>query len=156
MIQKSWTMLQVALALRPARPNMQGMSKPKMSWDQRFSQREYLFGTAPSAFLLRHAGHIPPASRILAVADGEGRNSVWLAEQGHQVTAMDASPVGLDKARALAKARGVSVDFQLGDTETWDWAAQSYDVVAAIFIQYADPAQRAAQFAGLDKAQKHV
>lgn len=105
-------------------------------WDNRFAQDGYVFGTAPAAFLSRHAGMIPPSSRILAVADGEGRNSVFLAGAGHDVVAMDGSSVGLDKARALAKSQGVTVDYRLGDVTTWDWAAEPFDAVVAIFIQF--------------------
>ena len=121
-------------------------------WDTRFAGDEYLFGTAPAAFLPRQAKWLTPGSSVLAVADGEGRNSVWMAQQGLRVTAMDSSKTGLAKARALAQAKGVSVDFQHGDATDWDWTAHSYDVVAAIFIQFAGPSLRAQILAGLDAA----
>lgn len=110
-------------------------------WDERFAGADYLFGTAPTAFLKREAGVLPPASRVLCLADGEGRNSVYLAGLGHQVTAMEQSSVALDKARALAAAKGVSVAFCQAGIEEWDWA-QGFDAVLGIFIQFAPPAMR--------------
>ncbi len=123
-------------------------------WDRRYEGDDYLFGTAPAAFLTRHARHLPKAGRVLAVADGEGRNSVWLAEQGLEVTAMDSSAVALDKALKLALKREVPVAFRLGDVMTWDWDAAPYDAVVAIFIQFAGPEDRARVFGGLDRALK--
>jgi hypothetical protein len=82
-------------------------------WNQRFAAAEYVFGTAPNAFLAARAALLGPGQRALCVADGEGRNSVWLAEQRLEVTAFDFSPVALDKARRLAAARGVQVRYEL-------------------------------------------
>ncbi|MDK3018361.1 SAM-dependent methyltransferase [Pseudodonghicola flavimaris] len=110
-------------------------------WDQRYAQPGYLFGVAPAAFLADRAGSLAPGSTVLCVADGEGRNSSFLAAEGHRVTAFDASPVGLEKARGLAAERGVAVDYHLSGIEDWDWS-QSFDVVVGIFIQFAAPAQR--------------
>lgn len=121
-------------------------------WDERFDRPDYLFGTEPAAFLCTQAHLLEPGARALAVADGEGRNSVFLAERGLAVTAMDASPVGVEKARRLAAARGVEVDFRVADIANWDWSAESYDIVAAIFIQFAGPDLRTRIFAGLRKA----
>lgn len=123
-------------------------------WDERYAGSDYLFGTEPSIFLRRHAGLLEPGASVLAVADGEGRNSVFMAEKGLKVTAMDSSGVGLEKARKLAAARGVEVDFRLADLKTWDWAEAAYDVVAAIFIQFADPAFRAQIFDGIERTLK--
>jgi SAM-dependent methyltransferase len=78
-------------------------------WDSRYDRIDYLFGTEPADFVTRYAGLLPPESRVLCVADGEGRNSVYLAGLGHDVTAFDQSNVALVKARALALARGVTV-----------------------------------------------
>ncbi len=123
-------------------------------WDRCYQGEDYLFGTAPAAFLTRHARHLPEAGRVLAVADGEGRNSVWMAEQGLEVTAMDGSPVALEKALKLAVEREVPVAFRLGDVLTWDWGAAPYDAVVAIFIQFVGPEDRARVFKGLDRALK--
>ena len=123
-----------------------------MSWDARYDRPDYLFGTEPAAFLRRAARHIPPGSRILAVADGEGRNPVHLAALGHRVTAMDASPVALAKARRLAEAKGVAVDFREADILAWDWAADPFDALVAVFIQFLAPDDRARVFAGFGAA----
>lgn len=121
-------------------------------WDERFDRPDYLFGTEPAAFLKQQAGRLAPGSRILCVADGEGRNSVWLAEQGHDVTAFDYSDVGIKKARALAKAKSVEVDIRHGDAYTWDWDAETYDAVVAIFIQFVDPERRASVLRAMTRA----
>lgn len=123
-------------------------------WNDRFSKPGYLFGTEPAAFLTAHAGHLTSGASVLAVADGEGRNSVYLATLGHAVTAMDGSAVGLDKARELAAGAGVTVDHHLSDIEAWDWAPGAFDAVAAIFIQFAPPDMRARVFAGIDRTLK--
>ncbi|WAC61075.1 SAM-dependent methyltransferase [Brevundimonas sp. SL130] len=124
-------------------------------WDARYAAtQDYVFGTAPSRFLLNHAKILPAGSRILAPADGEGRNSVYLASLGHHVVATDISPSGQDKARRLAHDAGVEVDFRIQDLQGWDWPQAEYDVVAAIFIQFAEPAFRDAIFDGMKRAVK--
>jgi SAM-dependent methyltransferase len=121
-------------------------------WDQRYSIDGYLFGTEPADFLVTHAPLLAPASRVLAVADGEGRNSVYLAQLGHDVVAMDASPVGVAKAQELAAQRSVTVDFRVADIMAWDWTAEAYDAVVAIFIQFLSPEQHPAVFEGMQRA----
>lgn len=118
-------------------------------WDDRYTRDDYVFGTEPAAFLTNHRDHLVPGARALVVADGEGRNSVFLAERGLVVTAMDVSPVGVAKARRLAEQRGVTVDLQVADVLAWDWEPDAYDVVAAVFIQFLDPQQRPAVFEGM-------
>ena len=120
-------------------------------WDQRYSTDDYVFGTEPAEFLVRHAERLEPGSRTLVVADGEGRNSVFLASLGHEVTAMDASEVGVAKARRLAEERGASVDFQVVDIMTWEWTPDEYDAVVAVFIQFLDPQQRPIVFEGMQQ-----
>lgn len=115
-------------------------------WNTRFSADGYLFGKRPNAFLESQAHRLRPGLRALSVADGEGRNSVWMAQRGLQVTAFDFSPVAVEKARALAREAGVTVDYHQSDIFRWSWARASHDVVAAIFIQFLDPAQRAEIF----------
>ena len=121
-------------------------------WDERYGNKDYLFGTEPSLFLKHNSDVLQVGDKALAVADGEGRNSVFMAENGLQVTAMDSSAVGMKKARRLAAERGVKVDFRLADLQDWDWEATQYDVVAAIFIQFADPDFRAEIFDGMERA----
>lgn len=125
-----------------------------MTWNDRFAAEDYLFGEDPAAFLVRNRAHLRAGDHVLAVADGEGRNSVWLARQGLTVTAFDYAENGLRKARALADRRGVTVEFLLADAMQFPWDARSYDVVAAVFIQFAGPKDRAAIFAGMDAALK--
>lgn len=118
-------------------------------WDERYAHPDYLFGTLPSAFLTGEADLLKTGQNALAVADCEGRNSVFLAEQGLAVTAMDASTVGVEKARGLAADRGDSIDFRVADILQWDWAPESYDLVVAIFIQFLGPDDRATVFDGM-------
>lgn len=118
-------------------------------WEDRFNRPDYVFGTEPAAALRDHAAWLAPGARALAVADGEGRNSVFMAERGMHVTAADYAPSALAKARALANARGVAVDFVQADLlADWpaDWAG-GFDLVAGIFIQFTGPTARAAMFA---------
>lgn len=116
-------------------------------WNQRYAQDGFVFGEAPNAWLRDHAHHWRPGQRVLCVADGEGRNSVWLAQQGLRVQAFDLSPVGVAKARDLAARRAVQVDYQVADCDGFAWPQAVYDGVAAIFVQFADPAMRARLFA---------
>ncbi|WP_462321992.1 SAM-dependent methyltransferase [Halochromatium sp.] len=120
-------------------------------WDQRFDRDDYLYGTEPSQFLVAQSDLLQPGLRALTVADGEGRNAVYMAERGLKVTAMDSSQVALDKAHKLASARSVQVDFQHADLQHWPWSPEAYDLVAAIFIQFAEPALRADIFAGMQQ-----
>lgn len=115
---------------------------------------DYLFGTAPNKFLAAQADRFGIGMSVLSVADGEGRNAVWLAEQGCQVTATEISPVALEKAAKLARGRNVAVDFVQADILNWDWPQEAYDAVVGIFIQFATPAERPRQLAGMKQAVK--
>ncbi|MDD2545612.1 MAG: methyltransferase domain-containing protein [Burkholderiaceae bacterium] len=109
------------------------MSQALNFWDQQLSVDGYKYGTAPNAFLTRQAHRIAAHAKVLVPGDGEGRNSVWLAEQGHQVTALDASAVGLQKAKALAMDRGVTV--QLLRADLADWQAETlFDAVVLTYV----------------------
>lgn len=90
-------------------------------WDKRYDTDTYVYGTKPSRFLKLNSQYLKKGDTVLAVADGEGRNSVFMAEQGLNVTAMDSSQVGMAKARQLAADRGVDVNFQLADLRGYDW-----------------------------------
>ena len=120
-------------------------------WNSRFDTDAYIFGTRPAAFLADNVQQIPPGSRVFVPADGEGRNSVFLAEHGHQVVATDLAENAILKARKLAAARGVSVDFQQVDLQTWAWPESTFDAVVAIFIQFAPPSFRSEIFAGMKR-----
>jgi cyclopropane fatty-acyl-phospholipid synthase-like methyltransferase len=123
-------------------------------WNQRYAGEAYHFGTEPNAFLLSRRELLKPGMKCLAVADGEGRNGVWLAQQGGEVLSVDSSPVALAKAQKLAGQRGVHVDFELADLLQWDWGVARFDVVAAIFIQFAPPGLREQMFANLKRSLK--
>lgn len=131
-----------------------GFANPAQTWDARYSTDDYIFGTAPNTWLTQHRDLLAPGSRVLAVADGEGRNSVWLAQQGMQVDAFDISPVGVAKANKLAQQANVQVNYQLSGADKFDWKPEAYDAVVAIFIQFADPDARARLFANMKSVLK--
>lgn len=123
-------------------------------WENRYATSAYIFGKEPNAFLKAQAFRLPTSGRALAVADGEGRNGVWLAGQGLDVTSVDYASSALEKARRLADERGMQVAFQSADITAWEWPASAFDVAAAIFIQFAGPPARDVIFAGLKAAVK--
>ena len=131
---------------------MAGFDNPRETWNARYAIPDYLFGEAPNEFLVRAASQIKPRGTVLCVADGEGRNSVWLAEQGFAVTAFDFAENAIDKACGLAKRRRVSVDHRLSDLEHWDYEAARYDALVAIFIQFLAPETRNALFDRMQSA----
>jgi 2-polyprenyl-3-methyl-5-hydroxy-6-metoxy-1,4-benzoquinol methylase len=103
-------------------------------WNSRYGEPGFAYGTTPNAFLASQQARLRPGMTALAVADGEGRNGVWLAEQGLDVLSVDASAVGLAKARELAAQRGVRLATEQVDLATWAWPVAHFDVVAAIYI----------------------
>lgn len=123
-------------------------------WDERYAGEAYIFGTAPNVFLESQAARLQSGQSALAVADGEGRNGVWLAQQGLQVWSVDSSSVAQAKAKKMAAERGVTLQFEVADLLAWDWGDARFDIIAAIFIQFADPAGRARQFEGIRRALK--
>ena len=124
-------------------------------WNTRFAATEaYVFGTAPNAFLASCRDLLPKAGRALAIADGEGRNGVFLAECGLDVVSVDFSPAAQVKAQALAAARGVAITTVTADLLAWDWPEGICDVVAAIFFQFLEPDERTDVFARIRRALK--
>ena len=123
-------------------------------WQERFAGDDYRFGTEPNAFLKANAHLLRKGETALAIADGEGRNGVFLAEKGLDVLSVDFSPNAQAKARKLATARGVTMRVEQVDIVKWDWPANAFDVVAAIFFQFAGPADRLKIFAGIKQALK--
>ena len=105
-----------------------------LAWDERYSGGDFQFGEAPNLFLLSQAHRLRRGMCALAVGDGEGRNGVWLAEQGLAATSVDWSGVGLTKACALAQRRGVMLETVTADLTRWDWPAARFDVIAWIFV----------------------
>jgi len=121
-------------------------------WEDRYANAgDYLFGEAPAKILIENPWIIDGAKTCLCVADGEGRNSVWLAEQGLSVTSFDVSPTAVERARTLAAQKAVNVGNHLSDWESWDWS-QPYDLVVAIFVQFVGPEARVRQFESLRQA----
>jgi SAM-dependent methyltransferase len=123
-------------------------------WEARFAGPAYHFGTAPNAFLKSKAGLLKAGQKALSIADGEGRNGVFIAEQGLDVVAMDFSPTALAKSRALAKERGVTIRTEQADLETWQWPVETFDVIVGIFFQFCAPPLRARVFASIKRALK--
>jgi len=123
-------------------------------WDGHYADSQYIFGTEPNVFLASQRDLLKAGQRALAVADGEGRNGVWLAQQGLDVVSVDFSAPAVDKAARLAAERGVSVERHVSDVLEWNWPVNTFDVVAAIFIQFASPQQRAVLFQRIKDALK--
>ena len=124
---------------------MTGFAHPQEMWNKRFSTPDYVFGEEPNAFLVAQAALLGQG-QALALADGEGRNSVWLAQQGFSVDAFDFSVPAIDKAKALAEKHQVSVNFIHSDWQSFDWKPAYYDLVAGVFFQFAGPDERAELF----------
>ena len=103
-------------------------------WNDRYSTDKYLFGTDPNGFLKAVATQIPDRSKVLCLADGEGRNGVYLAELGHSVTSVDLSSVGLIKANKLASDRGVAIETIEADISTWDLGNERWDCIVSVFF----------------------
>lgn len=124
-------------------------------WEERYAASEdFVFGTAPAQFLRDHLDHLIPGHSALAVADGEGRNSVFMAERGLEVTALEFAPTALDRGRALAVDKQVSVEFRHCDILNDPWPNAQFDIVAGIFIQFVGPEGRALQFERMQAATK--
>ncbi len=124
-------------------------------WEDRFKASEdYVFGKAPAQFLTDHAAYLTPGAKALSVADGEGRNSVYMAERGMAVTALEFAPSAIARAKALAAEKGVTVDFQNADVLTRDWERDAFDHVVGIFIQFTGPDGRQTLFDGMKQATK--
>ena len=121
-------------------------------WDKRYAGADYLFGTKPAAGLIALEPHLVAGGKTLVVADGEGRNSVYLASRGYDVRATDYSQVAQEKAKALAKEAGVDVEFVLSDIYDAGWSDEAYDNVVAIFIQFVPPERMEEVFTALSRA----
>lgn len=102
------------------------------SWDDRYAEEGFAFGDQPNDFLVESAGQIV-VGESLVLGDGDGRNGVWLARQGHRVTSIDLSPVGVTKAKKLAEQRGTAIDARVGDLDTFDMGTAAWDSIVSIF-----------------------
>jgi hypothetical protein len=123
-------------------------------WEGRYAAPEYVFGKEPNYFLAACKPLLPKSGKVLAVADGEARNGVWLAHQGLDVLSLDFSPAAQAKGLQLAKERGANLTFERGDVHTWSYPESRYDVVVEIFTQFSTPTERALKWAGMRKALK--
>ena len=133
---------------------MANFKNPLETWNERYAGPDYVFGESPNEFVRAAAGHLAVGQSVLCVADGEGRNSVWLAERGLRVTAFDFAPNAVEKARRLARQRNVHVDHRMGDIQTWAFAPGEYDALVVIFIQFLAPEERDDAFARMQSAVK--
>ncbi len=103
-------------------------------WDERYSEAEYIFGIEPNDFLRDEFYRIPAGGRVLCLAEGEGRNAVFLAQNGYQVTGIDSSKVGLDKAQQLANDKGVTITTQVVDLADYEFGEQQWDGIVAMWV----------------------
>ena len=123
-------------------------------WQDRYSGPGYAFGNEPNYFLKSCTQLLPRSGRVLAVADGEGRNGVWLAEQGLDVLSIDFSSLAQAKARSLALEKGVSVNFELADVHKWNYPEAAFDAVVEIFTQFSSQDERRLKWAGMRRTLK--
>jgi len=111
-------------------------------WNQRYEQRGAVWGVGPNEFVAdRLIGEKP--CRVLDLGSGQGRNSIWLAQQGHQVTAVDISDVATAQGAEIAAKIGVEVEFVAADLEIWEPDAGTFDVVVLAYLQAPEAARRA-------------
>lgn len=111
-------------------------------WDERFSVTEYVYGTVANDFLIQSLPLLPQGGTALCLAEGEGRNAVFLAKQGYGVTAVDSSAVGLAKAEKLAEEHQVSITTSVADLADYPLPPQTYDLIVAIFCHLPPPVRR--------------
>lgn len=105
-------------------------------WDNRFGEPQFRYGQEPSPYLVQQAGRLQPGLDAFVPGDGEGRNGVWLARQGLNVTTVDLSTAGVEKANSLAAQYGISIDASQADLTRWDWPIGRFDVIASFFLQF--------------------
>ena len=132
-----------------------GFADATQFWNERFDKAEFIFGKEPNEYLVdKTKQYLKPKDKVLCIADGEGRNGVWLAKQGMQVVGFDASDIALAKAKQFAKENEVEVEYSFSDTDSYAWQENTHDAVIGIFIQFADPGMRARIFKQAYKATK--
>ena len=107
-------------------------------WDERYQTPEYIFGDQPCQWLIMNQHRLPQSGQALALGDGEGRNGVFLAELGFEVTSVDLSEVGLSKARDLARKRGVTIQTVQADLENYEIEAENQDLIVSIYCHLPD------------------
>ncbi|WP_019673835.1 class I SAM-dependent methyltransferase [Psychrobacter lutiphocae] len=110
-------------------------------WNERYNEEEFIYGTKANDFLQQVYQHIPAKGHVLCLAEGEGRNAVFLAKQGYEVTAVDMSEVGLTKAKKLAEERGVHITTQVADLTEYDFGTKKWDGIISIWAHMPKPAR---------------
>jgi SAM-dependent methyltransferase len=115
------------------------MSEKVKPWDERYSGSEFFYGTEPNDFLKSQTHAIPTGGDVLCLAEGEGRNAVYLARQGFKVTAVDQSPVGLEKMHQLASKYGVTIESVVADLEDYPIGSNRWDAIVSIWCHVPPP-----------------
>jgi len=110
-------------------------------WNARYSTEEYVYGTTPNDFLFETSRYIKGA-KVLCLAEGEGRNAVYLAREGYNVSAVDASAVGLEKAEILADESYVNINTQVADLASYDITPEGWDGIVSIFCHLPPPVRK--------------
>lgn len=110
-------------------------------WNQRYAEEGFAYGAEANDFLKESTDKLLPGGKTLCLAEGEGRNAVYLAEKGFTVSCVDLSSVGLEKTAALAQSRSLSIQTILADLKDYRIAANSYDAIISIFCHLTPPVQ---------------
>lgn len=121
--------------------NPKGQPHPLGFWEARYAEVPYAYGTEPNDFVREVAERIPPG-RVLCLGEGQGRNAVFLAQRGHDVTAMDQSPMGLQRALALASGRGVTLTTIAADLEEFLIEPLAFSGIVSIFVHLPERLRR--------------
>jgi SAM-dependent methyltransferase len=103
-------------------------------WDERYSEQGFAYGTEPNDFLRAEYSRIPESGKVLCLAEGEGRNAVFLAKHGYSVTAVDLSEVGLQKAQKFAADSGVDIETIVADLDDYDPGVEAWDGIVSIWV----------------------
>jgi SAM-dependent methyltransferase len=123
-------------------------------WDSRYGREDFFYGSEPNDFLRTHGHRIAPHGEVLCLAEGEGRNAVFLASLGHSATGVDGSPVGLQKAHRLASERGTTIDTVVADLGAYDLGTARWDAVVSIWC-HLSAAMRPSMHARVRRALRH-
>lgn len=105
-------------------------------WNSRYNEEGFAYGTKPNIFLSSFSDNFKVGQKVLVIGDGEGRNGVWLAEQGCAVVSVDSSRVGVEKSQNLANEKGVKIDALCADLNQWDWPESEFDFVVVIYVHF--------------------
>ncbi len=105
-------------------------------WDSRYDEEGFAYGISPNTFLTSFVESFKEGQKVLVIGDGEGRNGVWLAQQGCSVVSVDSSAVGVEKAKKLAADKGVEIEAICADLNGWDWPVSQFDFVIIIYVHF--------------------